>query len=326
MFLAGDVGGTKTRLGIFSTEKGLRDPFFEAEFSSARYPNLEAIVSEFLHHIHQPLSAAVFGVAGPVTGGQARITNLPWVIDEKILRRLLNVSSVRLINDIKAIACAVPLLTPADMCILNKGDAISDGAMAIIAPGTGLGEAFLIREGAGYRAYPSEGGHAGFAPNSFPEEELWRYLRKSHDHVSYEMVCSGQGISNIYRFLRNRRPDEEPSWLSEKLAQAEDPTPIIVNAAVDSENHCNLCVNAVQIFVSILGAEAGNMALKVLATGGVYIGGGISQRVLPFLKDGRFMESFRKKGPMTDLVSKIPVHLILYSKVALMGAARYAFL
>ncbi len=324
MFLAGDIGATKTQLGVFSSDRGLRNPFFEAEFSSAQYPNLEAIVSEFLQQVHQPLRTAVFGVAGPVMGGQADITNLPWLIDEKILGRLLNVSSIRLINDLEAMACAVPLLTSSDLCILNRGDATNGGAIAIIAPGTGLGEAFLIHDGSCYHGHASQGGHADFAPNNLLEEELWHYLYKKHGHVTYEMVCSGRGISNIYRFLRNRRSDEEPPWLSEKLANEKDSTPIIVDDATKSEKPCDLCVQAIQLFVSILGAEAGNMALKVLATKGVYITGGLPWRVLPFLQDGRFMESFREKGPMTDLVSRIPVHVILYPKVALMGAACYA--
>jgi glucokinase len=327
MFLAGDIGATKTRLGVFSSDKGLRNPFFKAEFSSAQYPNLEAVVSEFLHRVHQPLlRAAVFGVAGPIAGDQAEITNLPrWdIVDEKKLGRLLNVSSVRLINDLEATACALPLLELDDLCILNRGETISGGAMAVIAPGTGLGEAFLIHDGSCYHGHASQGGHADFAPNNLLEEELWHYLYREHGHVTYEMVCSGQGISNIYRFLRNRLPDEEPPWLSEKLANEKDPTPIIVDDAAKSEKPCDLCVQAIQMFVSILGAEVGNMALKVLATNGVYIAGGLPRRVLPFLQDGRFMKSFREKGPMTDLVSKIPVYVITYTDVALMGAACYA--
>ena len=324
MFLAGDIGGTKTHLGVFSNEGGFRQPLVEAEFASARYPNFESIVREFLRYVHQPVRMAVFGVAGPVVHGRAKITNLPWVMDEKKLGEELNVSSILLINDLEAIACAVPFLGPSDLCVLNKGDARSEGNVAIIAPGTGLGEAFLVWDGSGYREHASEGGHADFAPNSFLEDELLRYLRKSHDHVSYEMVCSGQGIFNIYRFLRDRHPAEEPSWLSEELAREEDPTPAIVKAAVDSRNSCKLCVEALHVFVSILGAEAGNMALKILATNGVYIAGGMSRRILPFLEDGRFVASFRKKGRMTDLVSQMPVYVILYPKVALLGVACYA--
>jgi glucokinase len=324
MLLAGDIGGTKTHLGIFSTEKGLRSPLVEAEFASLRYPNLESIIREFLNRVNLTARLAVFGVAGPVVGGQARITNLPWVIDEKELGQSLNISSVRLINDLEAIACAVPFLGSSDLRILSEGNATPGGTIAIVAPGTGLGEAFLIWERSGYKGHASEGGHADFAPNSFLEAELWHYLRKRHDHVSYEVVCSGQGIENIYRFLQDRRPTEEPFSLSEKLTQEEDLTPVIVNAALNSENSCDLCVKAVHLFVSILGAEAGNMALKVLATGGVYIAGGISRRILPFLENGRFMESFRKKGRMSELVSQVPVYVIINPKVALQGVACYA--
>jgi len=325
LLLAGDIGGTKTHLGIFSRDKDLRLPLAEADYMSAQFPDLVTIVREFLSGVSIPADAACFGVAGPVMEGVARVTNLPWIIDEKELRQELKFSSVRLLNDLAAIAFAVPLLESSDLHTLNKGRPVSGGNMAIIAPGTGLGEAFLTWDGSRYREHASEGGHADFAPSNGLQKELLSYLQERLDHVSYENVCSGLGILNIYYFLRERCYSEEPSWLSDKLAQEKDPVPVIVSAALDRENGCDLCVITLNLFASILGAEAGNTALRVLATNGVYIGGGIPRRILPYLEKGQFMEAFRNKGRMTDLVSQMPVFVILNPKVALIGAAWYGF-
>ena len=323
--LAGDIGGTKTRLGIFSQESGVNFPLAEAEFFSARYPDLVTIIREFLHEVNLSADAASFGVAGPVVGGFSKVTNLPWVIEEKHLCRELNLSYVRLLNDLEAIACAVPLLQPSDIHTLNEGKLFAEGNIAVIAPGTGLGEAFLTWDGKRYRGHASEGGHTDFAPQDALEKELLSHLQEKLGHVSYESVCSGLGIVNIYCFLRERRYAEEPSWLFDALAQGKDIVPIITSIALDHEKQCDLCVMTLNLFISILGAEAGNMALKVLATNGVYIGGGIPRRIVPFLEDGRFMKSFRFKGRMSDLVSQMPVFIILNPKIALMGAAWYGF-
>ena len=325
MFLAGDIGGTKTQLGIFSNEKGFRHPLAEAEYPSCRYPDLESIVREFLGQTNISVPRACFSVAGPIVGGRARITNLPWIIDERHLCQELSLLKVRLLNDIEAIAYALPFLEPEDLHVLNKGRSSRGGNMAVIAPGTGLGEAFLTWDGLRYRVHASEGGHADFAPSNPLEGELLRYLQERFGHVSYERVCSGIGIPSIYRFLRDRGYAEEPSWMSEQLAQVDEPTPVIVNAALDHVNRCDLCVKSIEMFASILGAEAGNMFLKVLATEGIYLGGGIPRRILPFLESGGFMESFRSKGRMTDLVAQAPVFVILHPKVALFGVACYCF-
>jgi glucokinase len=323
MLLAGDIGGTKTQLGIFSAEKGLRCPLVEAEYPSCRYPDLESILREFLGGIDLPLSMACFSVAGPVVDGRARITNLPWIIDKRRLCQELDLLKVRIVNDIEAIAYALPFLEPEDLHVLNKGHSPHRGNMAVIAPGTGLGEAFLTWDGLRYHVHPSEGGHADFAPCSPLEGELLSYLQERFGHVSYERVCSGIGIPNIYRFLRDRDYADEPSWLIEQLSLTEEPVPVIVNAALDSANRCDLCVKSIELFASILGAEAGNMLLKVLATKGIYLGGGIPRRILPFLESGGFMESFRRKGRMADLVAQTPVFVILHPKVALFGVACY---
>lgn len=320
MLLAGDIGGTKTALGVFSPDAGPRVPLAEASFSSTHYESLETLVREFLVQVNLPVDRASFGVAGPVVAGRARVTNLPWVIDEVRLREALHLSTVRLLNDLDAVAHAVPQLTAADLAILQEGEPASGGAIAVIAPGTGLGEAFLTWDGSRYRAHPSEGGHADFAPAGERELGLLRYLQTRFAHVSYERVCSGLGLPNIYAYLKTIGDREEPAWLAAQLAAAEDPTPVIVDAAL-GDPPCDLCADALAMFVSILGAEAGNLALKVLATGGVYVGGGIPPRILPALTGGRFLETFRNKGRFADLLARMPVHVILTPKIGLLGAA-----
>ena len=321
MLLAGDIGGTKTNLAIFSPKDGPRAPLAEATFPSAGYPSLEALVHEFLSHVDLKVDQASLGVAGPVSAGRAEITNLPWVMEETQLREALNLSSVRLLNDLAAIAHAVPFLEPEDVHTLSVGQPAPGGAIGVIAPGTGLGEAFLTWDGSRYRPHSSEGGHSDFAPNNPFEVKLLRYLLDRFEHVSYERVCSGRGLPNIYAYLKDSGYAEEPAWLAEQLAAADDPTPVIVNAALRGERRCELCVATLNTFVSVLGTEAGNLALKVLATGGVYLGGGIPPRILPALEQERFMEAFRRKGRMSDLLARVPVHVILNPKVALLGVA-----
>ena len=323
MLLAGDIGGTKTNVGIYSPDKGPGEPLFEATFPSGQYSSLEMLVSEFLSQVSIKIDHASFGVAGPVVGGQAKITNLPWVIEEDQLIRSLHLKSVQLFNDLEAIAYGVTLLEKDDLYTLNKGVPTSRGTLAVIAPGTGLGEAFLIWEGERYVAYPSEGGHADFGPNTDLEIDLLRSFQKKFGHVSYERICSGHGLPNIYDYLNESGYAEEPPWLAEQLAATNDPTPAIVSAALDTKKSCKLCVTTLSLFISALGAEAGNLALKVMATGGVYLGGGIPPRTISLLDEGAFMGSFTNKGRFSELVSRIPVHVICNPKIALMGAALY---
>jgi glucokinase len=230
---------------------------------------------------------------------------------------------VRLLNDLDAIAYGVPLLEVADLHTLNEGVKAARGTVAVIAPGTGLGEAFLTWDSKHYRAHPSEGGHSDFAPTSSVEIDLLQYLSENFEHVSYERICSGHGLPNIYAFLNDRGFAGEPPWLAEQLGAVDDPTPVIVNAALDKERPCELCIATLRIFVSVLGAEAGNLALKVLATGGVYLGGGIPPRIIPALENKVFLESFTQKGRFSDLVTRIPVHVIMNPKIALIGAASH---
>jgi len=319
MLLAGDIGGTKTNLAVFSPDEGLRAPLAEATFPSGRYPSLDALVSEFLAQIDIKVERASFGVAGPVVAGRATTTNLPWEMDQGQLQAALNIPTVRLLNDLAAIAHAVPFLEPSDLHTLNKGQAVPNGALAVIAPGTGLGEAFLTWDGSRYVTFPSEGGHADFAPMDALQVGLLNYLLGQDEHVSFEDVCSGRGLPNIYAYLRDSGHAKEPDWLADALAAAKDPNPIITQAALAGEPE--LCVVTLNTFVSILGAEAGNMALKVLATGGIYLGGGIPPRILPALEGPSFMQALTNKGRFSDLLARVPVHVILNPKSALLGAA-----
>jgi glucokinase len=325
MLLAGDIGGTKTNLALFTKDNGWREPVDEATFPSGDYASLELLVQAYLAQQKDTIDHASFGVAGPVVDGQATITNLPWKMDEKDLQGALHIPSVRLLNDLDAIAHAVPFLDKRDVATINEGQAAPEGAIAVIAPGTGLGEAFLTWNGKGYQAHSSEGGHADFAPSNPFELDLLRYLLERFPHVSYERICSGKGFPNIYAYLKDGSHAVEPDWLAAELAQAVDKTPVIMKAALDDEAPCQIAVATLNTFVSVLGAEAGNMALKVLATGGVYLGGGIPPRILPYLSGERFMQSFRNKGRLGKLLSTIPVHVILNPKIALLGAALHGF-
>jgi glucokinase len=320
MILAGDVGGTKTDIAVYSPEAGVRAPVADASFPSGDYPSLEAIAREFLTRVDGPVTCAAFAVAGPVLEGRARITNLPWVIDEEALRGALGLQGVRLLNDLEALARAVPHLEGDDLHLLKEGTPVAGGAIAVIAPGTGLGEGYLTWNGTRYEPHPSEGGHADFAATTPLQIDLLRYLQERHEHVSYEMVCSGLGIANIYNFLRDSGYAPEPPEFAARLAAAEDRTPLIATAALDPEAPLPLAVATLETFVAILGAEAGNLALKVLATGGVYVGAGIPRRMLAALKAGGFLKAFEAKGRMREIMSRMPVNVIM-SRAALMGAA-----
>lgn len=266
-------------------------------------------------------------MAGPIIGDEAHVTNLHWRVNTRTLAEELGIPTVYLLNDLAAIANALTILQPADLYTLNAGKPLAGGSLAVIAPGTGLGEAFLVWDGTRYRAYPSEGGHTDFAPTNEWEMGLWQYMRagSGFDHVSYEAVCSGLGIPHIYAYVKASGFADEPDWLAAALAAASDPTPVIVNAALDEAKPCAICAATLDTFIAILGAEAGNLALKVLATGGVYLGGGILLHILPKLSTGPFMQAFCHKGRFAEILSTVPVYVIHNPQAALLGAAAYGF-
>lgn len=323
LILAGDVGATKTDLAVVSPGDGPGNPLASKTVRTADFGGVEALLLKFLAEVKLPVEAVILGVAGPVIEGRSKITNLPWVMDESRIAEALGLETVKLLNDIEAVAHAVPLLGEGDLETLNAGTPQRHGNKAVIAPGTGLGEAFLCWDGRHYRPGASEGGHADFAPGNDLETELLGYLRGRHDHVSYERVCSGMGIPLIYSFLLERGYGKEPPGLQERRCSAPDPTPVIIDAAMSKDGPCELAVMTLNIFTSVLGAEAGNLALKVLATGGVYIAGGIPPRILPYLTGGVLMERFLRKGRMSYLVSRMPVHVVINPRCALLGAACY---
>ncbi|MCA9950191.1 MAG: glucokinase [Anaerolineales bacterium] len=323
MLLTGDIGGTKTVLALFKEGGGAEfehQPLREAVFPSGDFDSLETIIETFLADFVGTLSGASFGIAGPVVENRVEVTNLPWVIDAKAITTRFGVET-KLLNDLEAIANAVPHLQADDVMVLHPGDPEPHGAIAVIAPGTGLGEAFLVWTGDRYEAYPSEGGHAAFAPITPQQSNLLAYWQKRLDHVSYERLCSGMGIPNIYQYLRESEAFDEPEWLREQLAKAADPTPIIVQTAVSTSHDIAICARTLDLFMEILGTEAANLALKVLATGGVYIGGGIPPRILPQLQASRFMALFQRKGRFSDLMARMPVHVIRNPNAALLGTA-----
>jgi glucokinase len=322
MLLAGDVGGTKTDLAIFSYEAGPHAPLGAAEVRSADYPSLQALAREFLTRAPMPVDRACFAVAGPVIDGRVKTTNLPWVMDEVSLARELNLRSVHLMNDLEAIAEAIPILRESDVRTLNAGRPAPRGAIGVIAPGTGLGESFLTWDGSRYVAHSSEGGHADFAPTEERHIGLLRRMLKRFDHVSVEHVCSGIGIPNIYEYLRDIEQIPETPEVAQLIASARDPSVVIIASALDPHSTSKLCAATLDMFVSILASEAANLALKIFATGGVYLAGGIPMRALKALQTPRFMESFKRKGRLSELMERIPIHVIVI-RAALIGAAAY---
>jgi glucokinase len=276
----------------------------------------------FLEGEPEPPQAACFGIAGPVIGRQCRTTNLPWLVCAETLSKAFSIPRVTLLNDVQATASAVPHLGDDDVSTLSAGHRDPEGVIGVVAPGTGLGEAFLVRSGSRYLACGSEGGHVSFAPVTLEQLELLTCLERRFGHVSCERVASGTGIANVYDFLADSGRFEEPDWLRRALAEAQDRTPIIVNAAL--ERRARICIDTLDLFVRVLGGVVGNMALKVLATGGVYLGGGIPPRILSRLKQPDFLDAMRFKGRFRDWVARIPVHVILDAEAPLHGAAHHA--
>ena len=324
MLIAGDIGGTKTDLAIFSSETGPYSPLAETKVHSADYPSLQSIVKEFLAKAKKPVDRVCFAVAGPVIEGRVKTTNLPWVIEESSLAQELNlnVKSVHLINDLEAIARAIPILRPSDVETINSGQPVSKGAIAVIAPGTGLGESFLTWDGSRYLAHSSEGGHSDFAPTDQRQIRLLEYMLKLFDHVSVEHVCSGIGIPYVYRYLRDVELLREEPEVAKLIESAPDPSVVIVNQAIDPFHPSELCAATIDLCVSILAGEAGNLAVKVLSTGGVYLAGGVAVHLLRVIKEPAFLQHFTRKGRFAELMGRIPIHVVV-SSAGLAGAATY---
>jgi glucokinase len=321
MILAGDLGGTKTNLAYFIQKGDSLDLEMVKSYPSREYKALGDIVTQMRKSHPSDITAAAFGIAGPVFHGKSRITNLGWEVDARELASLLGLPAVGLLNDLEATAYGTLRLKRNDSVVLNPGIPQAHGAIAVIAAGTGLGEGGLIWDGARYRALPSEGGHTDFAPRTELEMDLLRYLLRKHKHVSYERLISGPGLYGMYQFFRLLTDHPEPEWLREQLSSA-DPSAAVSQAGLDKKD--TACERALDMFVTLYGAEAGNLALKLLATGGVYIGGGIAPKILPKLHERYFLEAFFGKGRYEEFMKKLPVSVIVNDKTALLGAAHYA--
>jgi glucokinase len=323
MILAGDVGGTKVHLALYNFEDRKLKPVRDEKVPSQEFVSLEAAVGSFLKAGEQDqIVAACFGCPGPVRDGRIKLTNLPWTLDQNDLAKALSIQHIFLINDLEATGYGIPELAPESLVTLHEGDAAAVGNRGLIAAGTGLGEALLIWDGKTHRPIPSEGGHCDFAARDDREIGLFRYLSTTlHGHVSWERVVSGIGIKNIYAYLRDVEKVEEPAWLRERV-QKEDPNAVIGQCAEDGSSP--LCVETMQVFAAAYGAETGNIALKVLATGGMYLGGGIAPKSLKTLRAGGFMQAFLDKGRLSPVLESIPVRVILDETCALVGAAAYA--
>jgi glucokinase len=319
--LAGDIGGTNTRLALFEQNSGRPAMSVEKIYPSRNYGGLEEIVREFVQTQNPTISAACFGIAGPVVGGTATASNLPWTVEASKLAQELRLPSASLINDLAAHGYGTDALEPADFVPLNSAEP-SEGNAAIIAAGTGLGEAGLYWDGKDRHPFSSEGGHATFAPENELEVRLHQYLTAKFGHASNERVISGPGLKNIYDFLKDASLEQEPPWLQQEIAASADASALISRLGL--EGKAAICERSLDIFVAALGSEAGNLALHFLATAGIFLSGGIAAKILPKLHQPLFQEAFLAKGRMRHLLEKIPVKVITNDKVGLIGAARRA--
>lgn len=318
IILAGDIGGTKTSLGLFL--KGKARPLLKVieTYSSRGTLKLENIIERFLEKHHVSIESACFSIAGPVVNGRCKTTNLPWDVSEARIKGLFRWERVRLINDLTATAQGLPLLNSRELVYLNRARSRKGQNLGLIAPGTGLGKALLIYQEDRYISVSSEGGHADFSPNNEDEVKLWQYLHKRLGHVSIERVLSGPGLLNIYSWMKDSGRYREPAWLAREIKET-DSARVITEAAINEKNP--LCIAALNMFVSILGAVSGNLALTGMTTGGIYLGGGIPPKILSVLEGGPFMKAFTNKGRFKDLLEQIPVRVILNERTALLGAA-----
>ena len=323
LVLAGDIGGTKVKLGIFRNDAAKPRALAVETFSSGEASGLEALIERFLDRHSEPVSGACFGVAGPVSEGQCQLVNLPWVISTESIRKRFGWYRVWLINDLMATAHAVSHLAHEDISLLKEGGADAAGAVGLIAPGTGLGLALLIPWDGGYRPVPSEGGHVDFAPTDASEIDLWRFLYRRFGHVSLERVISGPGLVHIYEWLKSGHVHPEAAQVRQAIAIS-DPARVISETAMKGEDP--LCIAALQRFCRILGAAARNLALTGMTTGGIYLGGGIPRKILKALETSEFISAFTHKGRFARFLETIPVRVILNDDAALLGAAVHALM
>lgn len=319
--LSGDIGGTKTKLAIFDVQAMTLKAVVEQTFASADYASLDSQVEEFLKTVDIDCKIACFGIAGPVRNGRCAATNLPWVVDAEKLGSYFGFGAVHLINDLEANAWGIAALKKDDFFVLNEGAATAQGNVAIISAGTGLGEAGMYWDGVAHRPFATEGGHTDFSPGSDLEHRLLEFMARRMDHVSWERLLSGPGLVNLYEFLCDYHGQSPPDWLREQMQNA-DPAAAISSAA--TQERCTLCMQVLDLFVHLYGVEAGNLALKLMATGGLYIGGGIAPKILQHLKGPEFMHAFTAKGRMRSLLDAIPVKIILNERTALLGSTVYA--
>jgi glucokinase len=324
LILAGDIGGTKTHLALFSSQDNNLKAEYQKTYRSQQYSGLEPLLHDFLATGKHPIGRASFGIAGPLIDGRVNPPNLDWVVDPLSLAKALGLPSVSLLNDLEAAAYGISTLAPEEFLVLNEGVIRRPGNKVLIAAGTGLGETIIFDDGKNYYPLASEGGHADFAARNEMEIELLRYLIGRFGRVSYERVVSGPGLANIYDFLSERAGSRVPGPFADKIAAAEDRSPVISQAALAGDPE--IAVKAMDLLVSSYGAEAGNLALKAKAIGGVYVGGGIAPKILSKLNNGTFMQAFNEKGRYRELVSSIPVYVVLNEKAALRGAAYHASL
>jgi glucokinase len=321
VILAGDIGGTNSRLALFAIEARRPCLVTEQTYPSHTHPSLYAILDLFRADHRESVEQSCFGIPGPIHAGKSVATNLPWVVDSHELARRLGIAEVSLINDLEANAWGVHDLGPGDFEVLQTGAPDSVGNAAVIAAGTGLGQAGLFWNGKTHLPFASEGGHASFSPADDLQIDLLRHLLGRFGEVSWERVLSGPGLFNIYSFLRDTGRGVEPEWLRAAIA-GNDPPPIIYDAAVSHKS--SLCEMTLDLFCSLYGSEAGNLAVKMMATAGIYLGGGIAPKILPLLKQSAFVRSFLNKGRVRPILEKIPVRVILNDLTALIGAARHA--
>jgi len=322
MILAGDTGGTKTRLALYEQIDGKFIRQQTETFASPDFPSLEEIIRTFLAKNHVSVKQACFGVPGPVVDGRAVSTNLPWLTDERHITKTLGITSVRLVNDLVATTSSLPFLNPEDLLTLHQGLRTGkETTFGVVAPGTGTGVGILYNHGGQYLPLPSEGGHADFAPNTPLEIELLKYLLKKFGRVSYERVLSGPGLANIYNFLKDTGVAPEPPELAQRLRN-ENPASVISSTGQSGE--FEICVIALDIFASVLGAKAGSLTLTMLATGGIYLGGGIPPKITQKLLDGTTVKAFLNKGRLSDFVKSVPLYVIRDDHAALLGSAYLA--